>query len=185
MEELLEKINETFESSIDAAGEEYAVELKILKNNVNTIIRDYMDNTNVEVKETKEEIIETKTDVDNSSDKKRILIVDDSSIIRNYLVKSIDNNYNVSLATGGNEAIGLLENNSYDLILLDLMMPGVDGFAVLDSLKDASNLTPVIIISGDTTKETIDRAFEYNVLDMIEKPFSDKVIMSKINRVLE
>lgn len=178
MQNLLNRVNEVLDNSIENNNEDVALQIRILKGNINTIFREYMSNENVE-EENKSEVVS----IDN--DKKRVLIVDDSSIIRNYLVKSIDGKYNVSIATGGKEAIDLIASNSYDLILLDLMMPGVDGFAVLDSLKDASVPTPVIIISGDTTKETIDRAFEYNVLDMIEKPFSDKVIMGKINRVLE
>ena len=64
------------------------------------------------------------------------------------------------------------------------MMPGIDGFGVLEFIKSNGISIPVIIISGDTTKETIDRAFTYNVVDMIEKPFSDKVIVDKIDRIL-
>ena len=64
------------------------------------------------------------------------------------------------------------------------MMPGIDGFGVLDYIKSNGIFVPTIIISGDTTKESIDKAFEYNVVDMIEKPFSEKTIMDKIDRIL-
>lgn len=180
MQELLNKVNEVLDNSIENNEEEVALQIKILKGNINTLFSEYMNNGDDGAV-----VVNDPQNVVDDGNKKKVLVIDDSNIIRNYLVKSINNKYSVSLATGGAEAIELLANNTYDLILLDLMMPNVDGFAVLDSLKEASNLTPVIIISGDTTKETIDRAFEYNVLDMIEKPFSDKVIMAKINRVLE
>ena len=93
--------------------------------------------------------------------------------------------YNVTTVNGGEEAINILGGEHFDLILLDLMMPCVDGFGVLDYLKSNNYNIPVVIISGDTTKETIDRAFQYNVVDMIEKPFSEKTILEKIDRILE
>ena len=116
---------------------------------------------------------------------KKILIVDDSSIIRNYLEKLCKDKYSITMASGGVEAINLLGSETFDLMLLDLMMPGVDGFGVLDYVKGNSVFIPTIIISGDTTKESIDRAFTYNVVDMIEKPFSETTIMGKIDRILE
>ena len=116
---------------------------------------------------------------------KKVLIVDDSSIIRNYLEKLCKDKYTIFLAPGGAEAINFLSSDKFDLMLLDLMMPGVDGFGVLEYIKGNNVIVPTIIISGDTTKESIDRAFTYNVVDMIEKPFSEKTIMEKIDRILE
>ena len=116
--------------------------------------------------------------------KKSILIVDDSVIIRNYLQKLCNEKYTVTSLTSGQECIDKLETLKPDLLLLDLMMPGIDGFGVLDYIKSNGIFVPTIIISGDTTKESIDKAFEYNVVDMIEKPFSEKTIMDKIDRIL-
>ncbi len=167
MKELLEKINEIFDNSIESANEQTSLELKILKGNINTLFSEAMNSNS-----------------DNTS-KKKILVVDDSSIIRNYIEKACASKYDVVMASGGNDAINLLSKDNFDLLLLDLMMPSVDGFAVLDYLKNNNNMVPTIIISGDTTKETIDRAFKYNVVDMVEKPFSEKNIIEKIDRVLE
>lgn len=171
MNELLEKVNKTIDDSIATSSEEVGLQLRILKGNINTLFNEAMANTTV-----------TTTVVE--SNKKNILIVDDSSIIRNYLQKAIGDKYDTTLVDGGAKAIEVIPTSKIDLILLDLMMPGIDGFGVLDYIKNNGINIPVIIISGDTTKETIDRAFTYNVLDMIEKPFSDKVIMDKIDRVL-
>lgn len=183
MKELLEKINETFDNSINTSSEDVALQLRILKGNINTLFNEAMANNSVIVEQPK--VVETVNEVENNN-KKNVLIVDDSSIIRNYLQKIVSNEYNVVLATGGEEAINLFkQGNKIDLLFLDLMMPGVDGFGVLDYLKESGYNLPVIIISGDTTKETIDRAFTYKVYDMIEKPFSEKVILEKIERILE
>lgn len=193
MNELLEKINQTFDAVINTSSEETSLQLRILKGNINTLFKEAMDK-NEEVVQPVEQVVtevesttnqEVNTDVVETGTRKTILIVDDSSIIRNYLQKAISNKYSIISVGGGQEAIDSIPNNKIDLILLDLMMPGIDGFGVLDYLKSNGNSTPVVIISGDTTKETIDKAFTYNVVDMIEKPFSEKVIMDKINRILD
>ena len=201
MEELLEKINQTFDNVINASNEDTALQLKIVKGNINTLFKEAMNNgvapqpvapvapvVQVEQSVTPVTPVVPAAPVEETvpvEDKKNILICDDSSIIRNYLQKAINGKYNTTLVTGGQEAINAIPDTKIDLILLDLMMPGIDGFGVLDYLKSNAVTTPVIIISGDTTKETIDRAFTYNVVDMIEKPFSEKVIMDKIDRILD
>ena len=193
MNELLEKINQTFDAVINTSSEETSLQLRILKGNINTLFKEAMKK-NEEVVQPVEQVVtevesttnqEVNTDVVETGTRKTILIVDDSSIIRNYLQKAIGNRYSIISVGGGQEAIDSIPNNKIDLILLDLMMPGIDGFGVLDYLNSNGNSTPVVIISGDTTKETIDRAFTYNVVDMIEKPFSEKVIMDKIDRILD
>ena len=177
MNELLEKINKTIDDSINTSAPEVALQLKILKGNINTIFAEYMTSSTITTGSAVAE--------EPVSSKKNILIVDDSSIIRNYLQKAVADKYEVTPVSGGADAIEVIPTKKIDLILLDLMMPGIDGFGVLDYLKQNNVTIPVVIISGDTTKETIDRAFTYNVVDMIEKPFSEKVIMDKINRILD
>lgn len=204
MNELLEKINQTFDAVINTSSDETSIQLRILKGNINTLFKEAMEKNVVASQsvQSEENIINTdvvsqpissnievdtikeQSAVDTNSSK-TILIVDDSGIIRNYLQKAIGDKFATIPVSGGQEAIDTIPSNNVDLILLDLMMPGIDGFGVLDFLKSNNNGTPVVIISGDTTKETIDRAFTYNVVDMIEKPFSEKVIMDKINRILD
>ena len=92
------------------------------------------------------------------------------------------------MATDGADAIEKLsrmdEEQGFDAILLDLMMPNIAGFGVLEYMNSKNINIPVIVISGDNTGETITRAFQYNVLDMIEKPFDAKTIEDKIDHVL-
>lgn len=205
MEELLNKINATFDNSINSSSEDVALQLKIVKNNINRLFEESMGAQQSPVapvapvtqsipempaQQPAPAVVEvpverpTEPVVAINPLKKSILIVDDSVIIRNYLQKLCNEKYTVTSLTSGQECIDKLETLKPDLLLLDLMMPGIDGFGVLDYIKSNGIFVPTIIISGDTTKESIDKAFEYNVVDMIEKPFSEKTIMDKIDRIL-
>lgn len=107
-----------------------------------------------------------------------IIVVDDSNIIRNFIQKIFDNRYKVVLAKDGEEAISLIDNTPHDkiqCIFLDLNMPGVDGFQVLEHFKaiDIFKEVPVSIITGSDDQETIQKAFSYPIVDMIQKPFTE------------
>ncbi len=110
-----------------------------------------------------------------------IVVVDDSNIIRNFIQKIFDNRYKVVMAQDGQEAISVIDNTPHEkvmCVLLDLNMPGVDGFQVLDHFK-TNNLfasIPVSIITGSNDAETIQRAFSYPIVDMIQKPFNEAKI---------
>ena len=118
------------------------------------------------------------------NDKKIVLVVDDSEIIKKVITKALDEKYYILEASNGLEAIDIINNvGEIYTVLLDLNMPDYDGFYVLDYMKE-NNLfrkTKVFIISGDDTKETIDKAFTYDIVDMINKPFSTSSIESKIS----
>lgn len=128
--------------------------------------------------------IEETPDVLDQDDMKSVLIVDDSSMIRNYLERIFINEYNITMAVDGNDAVAKIQEgqDKYDIILLDLVMPKADGFFVLEYMSKYSINIPVIIISGDTSKESINKAFEYGVVDMIKKPFDSDIIKEKIIR---
>ena len=116
------------------------------------------------------------------TDNKNILIVDDSNIVLNFLEKNINKKFKILKATDGNEALSFIASNDIYAVLLDLNMPGVNGFEVLNYLKD-NNLIhrfPIIIITGDDTEETIKKAFNYPILDVLNKPFNE----NNIERVL-
>ena len=118
---------------------------------------------------------------------KTILVVDDSNIIRNFVKRIYEDKYQIGTAKDGKEAIDIIEANQSNenilAILLDLNMPRVDGFKVLEYMDENSLFSqmPVSIISGDSTKSTIDKAFNYPIVDMLGKPFND----SDIKRVVE
>ena len=119
---------------------------------------------------------------------KAIIVADDSMIVKNIEEKAIDDQYMVLKASNGKEAIKHITDKKYEIIgmLLDLNMPESDGFMVLNYFKN-NNLFkkyPIVIISGDDTKETIDKAFTYDIVDMLNKPFSKDNISSMVNKIL-
>ena len=157
-------------------------------NNTIILIQDYMNGNDNEVKEETNPV-----DNENAGEtytSKTILVVDDSNIIRNFVKRIFSDKYNVGTASDGEEAINIIkanqDNEFIEAILLDLNMPKVDGFAVLDYMKENDLLKkmPVSIISGDSSKETIDKAFTYQIVDMLEKPFNDQSIKMVIEKTL-
>lgn len=123
----------------------------------------------------------------NNELKGKILVVDDSSIIRNFVKKIFKDNYEVLTAENGNDAIEVIKNNSDILaVLLDLNMPECNGFEVLEYFK-TNNLfrtMPVSLLTGDDTKESIDRAFKYPIVDMVSKPFNESSITAIVEKMI-
>ncbi len=119
--------------------------------------------------------------------KEAVIVADDSAIIRNIVSKALSDKYIVLQASNGKEAVRLvIQNKQYNIkaLLLDLKMPEYDGFMVLDYFKQNNlfNKIPVIIISGDDSKGTIEKAFTYNIVDMLNKPFSKKNILNIVEK---
>lgn len=107
---------------------------------------------------------------------KKILVVDDSDIIRNLLKKMFNDEYEIITADDGQEALDIIsKNNDIFGVLLDLNMPNVNGFAVLDYFRQNSLFSkiPVAIITGDDSKEIIEKAFTYTIVDVLSKPFNE------------
>lgn len=125
-----------------------------------------------------------------------ILIVDDDVVMRNMIKKIFAEDYKIVTASNGKEALDYLNDNenkgvnsSADHVIgifLDLTMPVLDGFAVLEYLSKKNYLTrvPVIIISGDYEKETRSRVYNYNIADMLEKPFDFEVVKHRISNFI-
>ena len=121
---------------------------------------------------------------------KTILVVDDSNITRNLIEKVYKEQYKVLMASNGREAIDIVDTmpeGSVVAILLDLNMPDVDGFAVLDYFKEKGlfDKIPVSIITGDSSKATINRVFTYNIVDVLIKPFSSFDIEKIVSKMVK
>ncbi|MBR6689880.1 MAG: response regulator [Bacilli bacterium] len=119
---------------------------------------------------------------------KAIIVADDSMIVKNIVEKALNDEYIVLKASNGKEAIKHITDKKYDIVglLLDLNMPESDGFMVLNYFKN-NNLFrkyPIVIISGDDTKETISKAFTYDIVDMLNKPFSKDNINNMVNKII-
>ncbi len=118
---------------------------------------------------------------------KKILVVDDSLIVKKLIENALQDEYVVVKANNGKEATDLIvKDKDICAMLLDLNMPDYDGFYVLNYFKN-NNLfkrIPVSIISGDDSKETIDRAFTYDIVDMLSKPFEKSNVKNIVNKMI-
>ncbi|MEW6217974.1 MAG: sigma-54 dependent transcriptional regulator [Thermodesulfobacteriota bacterium] len=117
------------------------------------------------------------------TDKPRILIVDDEARIRESIAGILaDEGFLALEATDGQECLSRLEESRPDLVLLDIWMPGLDGLAVLKTIKESDPTLPVIMISGHGTIETAVKATRMGAYDFIEKPPSyDKIVVAISN----
>ena len=126
----------------------------------------------------------------NTDEEDIILVADDSEVIRIFVKKIFDADYELAFAKDGEEALNIIKQHQNDkrikAILLDLNMPKIDGFAVLDYLNSNNLLgtMPVTVISGDSSSEAINRAFGYNIVDMINKPFSEQKIKDAVEKTI-
>ena len=113
---------------------------------------------------------------------KRILVVDDDENILN-LEKTIleQKGFDVTGAGGGAEALKLLAEKDFDLVLLDVMMPEVDGFTVCRKLKDI----PVIFLTAKGGGEALAEGFESGAVMYINKPFTANKLLTIVNTMLE
>ena len=117
-----------------------------------------------------------------------ILIVDD--VLENIQVAMNilkEDSYNFSFAKSGNSALELLKNNNFDLVLLDIMMPGVDGYEVCRRMQADQKLSdiPVIFLTAKADTDSMARGFEVGGLDYITKPFHANELLARVKTHLE
>jgi two-component system, OmpR family, response regulator ResD len=114
----------------------------------------------------------------------RLLIVDDEQKIREVIREYAEfNGFEVSEAADGMSAIGLCKLNDYDLIIMDIMMPRLDGFSACKEIKKIKNI-PMIMLSARSEEYDKLFGFELGIDDYVVKPFSPKELMARINAVL-
>lgn len=119
---------------------------------------------------------------------KKILVIDDSEANLLLINSVFEGNPNIKVIVESNssKAIADIKKSMPDLILLDLMMPHIDGFQILDEIKSDAEISkiPVIIVSARLDGEAKLLTSNYGVVDFIEKPISLELIESKINKML-
>lgn len=121
-----------------------------------------------------------------SFEKFKILITDDDMDLRELLTEAVKNwGYEVSVARDGDEALRKLRMERFDIVITDLMMPGMDGLALLQKIKDLDKEILVIIITGYATIETAVKAIESGAYDYIAKPFRLDELMIVIKNACE
>lgn len=117
--------------------------------------------------------------------KAKILLVEDDrnlgTVIHDYLEMS---DYKVTLARNGQEGLDEFKQGSYNLVLLDVMLPMVDGFSVAEEIRKTDCETPIIFMTAKSLKEDRIKGFKLGADDYITKPFSTEELKLRINAVL-
>lgn len=117
--------------------------------------------------------------------KNRILVVDDEDALRTVLSSELEGEgYIVQMAGDGDEAINILEKNSFDLILLDIKMPTVDGFEVLKYVKQHAPSTKVIMLTGFADLKNAIESKKLGAEDFVSKPYDLVDLLTTVERVL-
>jgi DNA-binding NtrC family response regulator len=116
--------------------------------------------------------------------KKSILIVDDEEIIRDFLFEVLNEDYQISVASDGDEAIEQLQVSSFDLIITDLKMPRVSGEEVVKFARDHDPESKVIVISGYSSLYTVSQSVSCGACAFLSKPFSIKELLQAVSRAI-
>lgn len=115
---------------------------------------------------------------------KRILIVDDQETIILFLRHRLEKlGFEVATAPNGLEGLEILKTESVNGILLDLEMPIMDGLTMLNQLRKRTTTVPVIVMSADPTRSTMNKAIEGGARDYLFKPISDYILKHKCLRL--
>jgi len=115
---------------------------------------------------------------------KTILVIDDEPDMLHLLERILTaEGYRVILASDGNYGLTLMKDTNPDLVLLDIMMPGPDGFVVLDAIRKYSD-TPVIVVTAKRDVESIQETLALGADDYIRKPFSPVELVARIHAKL-
>lgn len=117
----------------------------------------------------------------------RVLLVDDDRQTRLKLSRNLESEgYTVGVAQGGRQALDMLESESFDLIILDILMPEVDGFTVLSQVKATPALReiPVVVISAVDDPESIEKCRQLGAAEYLIKPVSAEHLNACVSSVL-
>lgn len=127
-------------------------------------------------------------DVRESTDKLKILIVDDSELNRELLAGRLEDEYEIYQVENGKKAIDILEENreQFKLVLLDINMPVMDGYEVLSIMKRRKWLDklPVIVISAEISGESVKKAYELGASDYFVRPFNVAIVLRRVRNTI-
>ena len=130
-------------------------------------------------------MINRDTTADLQQDKRHILVVDDDLATRTVLAESLSRaGYGVQLASDGEEALGLLRQAEYDLILTDFRMPRLNGFELLLAVEDWWPSLRIIVVSGDPPDDNILRAFP-SAHAWIRKPYDSGKLLATVSEAVQ
>ena len=119
------------------------------------------------------------------TNKSKILIVDDEIRMLDSLKELLsEQDCEIHTSNSGAEAIDCLTRGSFDLVLLDIVMPGIDGFEVMDHVKSQNPNTPIVIMTGHSTVDSAIAALRKGAYDYLKKPFEYEELLKTIENAL-
>jgi len=120
------------------------------------------------------------------TNKTKILLCEDDTnlgmVLKNYLEL---NDYDVTLERDGRLGLAAFQREKYDICLLDIMMPNMDGFKVAEEIRDINPDVPLFFLSAKTMKEDIIQGYKLGADDYITKPFDSEVLLHKIKAIIK
>lgn len=116
----------------------------------------------------------------------RVLIVDDEPVILNLLKETLaGDGFDCTLARDGETALRRLREAEFDVVLVDLMMPKITGWKLLEQLQGTSPLHRVVVVSARSGPDDAAQAFDLGALDMVSKPFDPDELAALVHRVAD
>ncbi|MGM0438805.1 MAG: response regulator [Bacillota bacterium] len=119
------------------------------------------------------------------TDKKNILIIDDEKNIRFTLEKSLEKDYNIVTAVNGEDGIKKFGEQDFDVVLLDMKLPGIDGIETLKQIKEKDKTANIIIITGFGSVDSAVETMKLGAIDYLKKPFTPEEIKEVVNDVIQ
>ena len=114
-----------------------------------------------------------------------LLLIEDETKVASFISKGLEEEgYTVQVAYNGTDGLARLKRETYDIVLLDLMLPEIDGFEVLKTMRSWGNTTPVLILTAKSAKEDIVRGLDTGSDDYLTKPFSFEELLARIRALL-
>lgn len=120
-------------------------------------------------------------------EKKKIVAVDDSGIVLKMLIKVLGEKYDLHAFSGGRRALQFLRDRTPDLIILDIDMPEINGYEMLQMIKEREHLknVPVIFLTSNNDKSHVVKAVAGGAKDYVVKPIDEEILMDKVHAALQ
>lgn len=115
-----------------------------------------------------------------------ILIVEDEPRLAAFIEKGLQNKgFKTSVATDGQQALFMTQNEAFDLLLLDLGLPVLDGWTVIERLRNQGNSIPVIVVTARDHRESRNKGQRFNIKEYISKPFRFQDLLKQVESYLD
>jgi DNA-binding response OmpR family regulator len=120
-------------------------------------------------------------DASRTSDARHVLVVEDEPQLRGMLTDNLEfEGYRVTAVASGEDALSQFERQAFALVLLDIMLPGMDGFDVCQRLRDAGTRVPIIVLTARTHERDRVRGLDLGADDYVSKPFSVRELLARV-----